>query len=291
MPAAAAQVAVTAASAYAANRQAKKAQQRAEDAAGNSSYTPVQWTPYTGGSLQYSTSPELASSISNVKNMAQSTPAGNQYLTTAGNQVNNILSDGYKAMSDAYMTKKYENTKANLQKDFNQQQNQTASRLAGQGLTGSGISTADWGNNVNNEKQILANAWQQLQDANEQQTQANKRQAISTSPQLAQLSARLSQLPLENQLRYNAILQQQNAAKNQVDLYNNQQKYDQWVQHMNLNKSNAAGQNQVNTARYEALMNYYANAANQSAENTKSTMKGLGTALSKVKWDSDQAGS
>jgi hypothetical protein len=234
-----------------------------------------QWTPYAGGSLQYYQDPTLKSSIANIGNMANSTPAGNQYLTQGGNEVNKILSDGWQAMSDAYMTKKYENAKSNMQKDFAKQQNQTASRLANSGLTGSGISQASWGDNVNNEKQILANYWQQLQDTNEQQTQSRKQNALSMTPQLAQLSAQLSQQPLENQLRYNTVLQQQNQAQNQVNQFNNQQKWNEWSQQIKNNQFNAQQQQSANQANAQAYQNWY----NQKLASSNATKSMLGSAL------------
>jgi hypothetical protein len=280
MPAAAVGTAISAASAINQHNQAKKAQKNVENFAKDISYTPLQWTPYAGGDLQYSTSPELASSMANIKNMASNVPAGNQYLTNAGNETNRILGSDYQAYSNDALTRQYENAKKNLEKDFGKQENQVASRMANSGLTGSGISTANWGDQATSEKNILANIWQQLQSTNEQATQANKQNALRMAPKLAQLSAQLSQQPLENQLRYNTILQQQNAAKNAVDSYNNQRKWDEWVQQMNLNRSNNAGQNQANNSRYEALMNYYTNLANANAQSSGSAMNAMGTALS-----------
>jgi hypothetical protein len=257
---------------------AKKNQKNAVSSANNVNAERVQWTPYAGGSLQYYQNPELVSSTANVGNMANSTPAGNQYLTQGGNEVNKVLSDGWQAMSDAYMTKKYENTKSNMQKDFAKQQNQTASRLANSGLTGSGISQATWGDNVNNEKQILANAWQQLQDTNEQQTQSRKQNALSMTPQLAQLSAQLSQQPLENQLRYNTVLQQQNAAQNAVNQYNNQQKWNEWAQQLEVNKTNATNQTNANIAKAQMLAQIYGSSGSSS-----NFLSGFGSGLAGIK--------
>jgi len=258
-------------------KSAEKKQENAVEAASGINYTPVSWAPYSGDTLQYSTSSDLASSMANIKNMASNTPAGNQYLTNAGNETNRILGSGYQAYSNDALTKQYENTKKNLEKDFGKQENQVASRMANSGLTGSGISTANWGDQATSEKNTLANIWQQLQSTNEQATQANKQNALNMTPQIAQLQSQISQLPLENQLRYNTILQQQNAAKNAVDSYNNQRKWDEWAQQLKLNETNATNATNANIARAQAL-----SAAYGSSGSSSNLLSGLGSGLAGI---------
>jgi hypothetical protein len=258
-------------------KSAEKKQENAVKAAGGINYTPTEWSPYSGDTLQYSTSPELASSMANIKNMASNVPAGNQYLTNAGNETNRILGSDYQAYSNDALTRQYENTKKNIEKDFGKQENQIASRMANSGLTGSGISTANWGDQAASEKNTLANIWQQLQSANEQATQANKQNALRMTPKLAQLSAQLSQQPLQNRLQYNAILQQQNQAQNQVNEYNNRQKWNEWLQQLRLNETNATNATNANIARAQAL-----SAAYGSSGSSGNLLSGLGSGLAGI---------
>jgi hypothetical protein len=133
----------------------------------------------------------------------------NPVLDKATSYYDNVMSNDYSAISPVELERMYNSRATDLNKTFVKQENNLASRLATSGLTGSRLAAKRLSTQTNNNNQILANTYNNLQDQNLNYTMGNKSQAFAGATSLA-----------------NAYNNQQNLTANQ------------WMQYANLLKGN-----------------------------------------------------
>ena len=245
-----------------------KAQKNATKALDQIKFDPVEWQSFGGSDLNYNQSPELQQSMQSIGDMISGMPKDNQYLDIAGDYFKRITSDNYQAYSDEYLKEQFDSTKGKLGDVFKEQEGQISSKLANQGLAGSGASTIDWGGQAEKEKKIFADVWSDLQTQNVEATRADKTQALNMSPQLAQMQMQMQQQPLQNQLVWQNLVNQQNTALNNVDMWNANREWDEWLQRIGIEQFNASNDLQAKIAKGGGQANLYSGMGQSAGNNT-----------------------
>jgi hypothetical protein len=157
----------------------------------------------------------------------------------------NVMSDSYQAFTPEQQQKMIADQTKQAEEGFKQTRNAVGSRLANQGLAGSGVSAMDWGGQAANENKAIADIVSNVANQNIAATRADKSQAVGMLPSLASIS----QIPLQNQMTYTGILGTDQAAKNA---------WNQWNKEM---------EQQAKAASIGAYQNWYNQKSNEASQN------------------------
>jgi hypothetical protein len=209
---------------------------------------------------EYQSNPEYEESLRQVGNLVSNNQS--QPIFDMGkNYTQNVLGEGYSAYTPEQTQKMIADQTGLARNQFAVDENRISSRLAGQGLSGSGVAGMDWGGQQGRENKAISDIVSNVGNKNIDATQLNKSQALGMLPSLSQMG----QIPLQNQMAYSGILGSQNADKNAFNQWNAQMQ-------QNAKMANAGVYNQ------QYMQNQQIGAANNAA-----TGKALGQLASNIK--------
>lgn len=136
-----------------------------------------------------------------------STDYSSPFVSGAKNYYNEIMSDDYKAISDDELDRIYNQRKENLYKDvINPEDEKLAAKLALSGQTGGGVASGNWEDKSYQNKRLLSDAYNELQNMGLTQTLANKQSALSLSPSLYNMQSTQQNAPLSAWSLYAGLL-------------------------------------------------------------------------------------
>jgi hypothetical protein len=130
----------------------------------------------------------------------------------------NVMGESYQAFTPEQQQKMVDDQVKQAQKGFSETRNTIGSRLANQGLAGSGVSEMDWSGQAENENKAIADIVSNVANQNIAATRQDKAQAVNLLPSLASMS----QIPLQNTMAYSNILGRDEAASNAWEQWNTQ---------------------------------------------------------------------
>jgi hypothetical protein len=119
----------------------------------------------------------------NILNQNKATDPFTSYAETYAKKVSD---PNYRAYSEADLKDMFETEKRGLYQDvFDPLERREASRMANQGIGGSGVAKIRWEDKVTNpEKRILADTYSNIQNLNREATRADQSQLLGMTPAL-----------------------------------------------------------------------------------------------------------
>jgi hypothetical protein len=165
--------------------------------------------------LQYQESDDYKKTLSKIGEMVNQDSIA-PIFNLGSNYATNVLGEGYQAFTPEQQQKMIDDQTKQAQKGFEETRGAIGSRLANQGLAGSGVAGMDWGGTAANENKAIADIVSNVGNQNIAATRQDKAQAFGALPGLASMS----QIPLQNQMAYSGMLGQDQATRNAWNQWN-----------------------------------------------------------------------
>lgn len=190
--------------------------------------------------LEYQTSDAYTSAIDKIGQMVNQNPSG-QFLDMGQNYAKNVMSDNYSAYNPQEMQAMIDKQSQTMRDQFKIDESRLGSRMANQGLAGSGIGGTEWSGLGKTQTNAISDMIFNTEAENREATRQDKSKALGMLPTLSQMS----QIPLQNQMSYANILGQDDAAKNTWTQWNAQMAQNKY----SLDKGIQAQTNQFSLAK------------------------------------------
>ena len=143
-------------------------------------------TKYTPG--QYYESPEYKAALSKLgKSMTESDQKTTSLADSMRSNYDKITDPNYSALSEEQMQALYNQGVETLRPQFKEMESNLGSRMANQGLAGSGISGAEWSGLGKKQSEALSDVWNNVFNKNIDMTQQNKQSALSSTGTIANM--------------------------------------------------------------------------------------------------------
>ena len=148
------------------------------------------------------------------------------YLSGAQSHYQRVMDPNYQAYSGSDLEQMYQTQADQYGRAFKQQDDQMASRLANQGLAGSGAGFGYWSDQSKGQKQQLSDLWNNLNTMNIEATRADRNNAFGMTPALSSAYMSGQTMPLNTWMQYANLLGADEMRKLQADAQKYQQKKD-----------------------------------------------------------------
>lgn len=135
-------------------------------------------------------------------------PLDDPYLNSLGNYYNQMMAPNYQAYSDQELNDIYKNQSNYLISDvFKPQEEKLASRLAQQGLAGSGTAQLNWGKQLTGENRALADMYSGIQQYGRDATRSDVKNAANLGTTLSSMYQQNQYGPINYYLDWISALQ------------------------------------------------------------------------------------
>ena len=148
------------------------------------------------------------------------------YLSGAQSHYQRVMDPNYQAYSGSDLEQMYQTQADQYGRAFKQQDDQMASRLANQGLAGSGAGFGYWSDQAKGQKQQLSDLWNNINTMNIEATRADRNNAFGMTPALSASHMSGQTLPMNAWMQYANLLGMDEARKLEADALKYQQKKD-----------------------------------------------------------------
>jgi hypothetical protein len=141
--------------------------------------------------------------LSSIPSMLPTGTTPNTFLTGGLNRYNQILGQDYQAISDDELDRMFNQKKTDLYKDtINPNQEKLAAQLAISGQSGGGVAGGRWEDQTYQNKKLLSDAYNEIQDMGFTQTASDKNNALGNASSIYAIETDNQQYPLNAWQKY-----------------------------------------------------------------------------------------
>jgi hypothetical protein len=183
-----------------------------------SAFAPLLGGLLGGGKSGSSEDSRYTDALSKILSFLPQGQINNPVLDKATGYYDQVMSDGYSAISPAERQRMYNQRAGEIQDNIIKgQEDNLGSRLARSGMAGSRVGAKLWQNQTNANNKLLSGVYNDIEDQNLQYTMQNKAQAFASAPTLANLFNNQQTAHLNPWLQYASLLKGNSQKSNSND--------------------------------------------------------------------------